>query len=645
MQPRFATVLRALLPGSLACLIIAGCVTATHGELDAKQVLQQMYVASGGRAWSSMPGAELVGQCDVGGLKGTFRQVVDFKAGRDVLTYDVGPLRGASGTERLQSWWMDEKGLVTVEQAPDALIDAATQSYEDRNGWFDSHSAATAVYRGVRHEGARSYQVVQIRPPDGRLLTLWIDSATHLLQRVEWFDANHRDNIQYFSDYRIVDGVVYPFVERSTSGDPASDVTTVITSFAARSDLRDGEFEAPHSNVQDARLLTDGPSATIPFSLRDGMIVVDVSIDGAPPLPFVLDSGAFNVVTPRAAAQLHLREQGTVTVDGVGNQEVTAHMAVVPNYQVGQAQLLDQRFAVLSLPAGVTDQGEEQPAIAGLLGYELFRRFIVRVDYERRELTLWWPNAGPSDVAGAQVPLIFDGRDCFISAAVDGQAGLFRVDTGDDGALTLFGQFYLDHRPALELPGLRSFQDGVGGSVPTLLTRIQSLSIGPYTLVRPLTQLHFARAGAFASANVAGNLGVQVLRNFVLTFDYPDQKLYLTKSDQFGAPTPYNRSGLLLYVDTDGQITVQAVTPSSPAALAGIQRRDRLMAVDGQSATAGHFAQIAELLSRSAGTPLTLDIMRHGQRQRLQLTLQELLPLTGPLSRLPSWGYGAELLR
>ncbi len=645
MQPRIGTVLRALLPAGLACLIATGCVTASHGERDARRVLRQMYLASGGRAWSSMTGAELVGQCDVGGLQGTFRQVVDFRAGRDVLTYDVGPLRGASGTSRLQSWWMDEKGLVTVEQAPDALIDAATQSYEDRNGWFDPSGAAAVVYRGVRHEGARSYQVVQLRPPDGRLLTLWIDSGTHLLERVEWFDANHRDNIQSFSDYRLVDGVVYPFVEHSSSGDPASDVTTVITGFVTRADLGDREFDAPHSKVRDAQLLTGGSSATIPFNLRDGMIVVDVSIDGAPPLPFVLDSGAFNVITPRAAAQLHLREQGTVMVDGVGNQEVSAHMAVVPSYRVGQAVLLDQRFAVLSLPAEVTDQGEQQPQIAGLLGYELFRRFIVRVDYERRELTLWWPTAGPPDVAGAKLPLIFDGRDCFISAAVDGEPGLFRVDTGDDGSLTLFGQFYLDHRPALQLPGLHSFQDGVGGSVPTLLTRIQSLAIGPFTLVRPLTQLHFARAGAFASANVAGNLGVEVLRNFVLTFDYPDRELYLTKSGQFGAPAPYNRSGLLLDVDADGRIVVQAVAPSSPAALAGAQRRDRLMAVDGQPATAGHFSQIVQLLSRSAGTPLTLDIMRHGQMQRLHLTLQELLPLTGPLSRLPSWGYGAALLR
>jgi Aspartyl protease/PDZ domain len=644
MPLRFATVLRALIPGGLACLIATGCVTASHEESAAQRLLRQMYLASGGRGWSSMPGAVFSGRCDVGGLTGTFTQIVDFRAGRDVLTYDVGPLRGAAGTARLRSWWMDEKGLVTVEQAPDALIDAATESYEDRNGWFDPRSAARAVYRGVRHEGANSYDIVQVQPPAGRLLTLWLDSATHLLERVQWFDADHRDNVQYFSDYRRIDDVVYPFTQRSSSGDPASDVTTVITSYSARADLTDQDFQPPRSDVRDARLLTDAPSATIPFELRDGMIVVDVSIGGSPPLPFVLDSGAFNVLTPAVAARLHLHSEGSVTVDGVGNQQVNAHMAMVPSYRVGRALLLDQRFAVLPLPDAVIEDGQG-PAIAGLIGYELFRRFVVRVDYEHHELTLWSPAAGSRSIAGAKLPLIFNGRDCFITAAVDGKPGLFRVDTGDDGSLTLFGQFYLDHRPPLELPGLNSFQDGVGGSVATLLTRIQSLAIGPFTLQRPLTQLHFARAGAFASANIAGNLGVQILRNFVLTFDYPDQALYLSKSAQFGATVPYNRSGMLLDVDEGGQITVTAIDPFSPAARAGLQRGDHLVVVDGQPATPRDFARISQQLSRAAGTPVTIDIMRHGLRLRLQLTLQELLPLNGPLSRLPPQGYGSALLR
>ncbi|HTW74967.1 MAG TPA: aspartyl protease family protein [Steroidobacteraceae bacterium] len=600
----------------------------------AARLLRQMYLASGGRAWAALAGAEFSGQCDIGGLTGSFHQIVDFRQGRDVLSYRAGLLRGASGTARARSWWMDEKGLVTVEQTPDALIDAATQSYEDRNGWFHPGPADTPIYRGVQQDGARSFYVVQVHPPGGRPLTLWIDPKTHLLDRVLWIDAYRHPNVQTFSDYRRVGGVVYPFVQRDSSGDPDSDVTTRITGVRLRADLSDRSFGAPPSHVQDARLLTRADFATIPFTLRAGIITVDVSIDGAPALPFMLDSGSSNVLTPQAAARLHLSLRGSVAVDGVGNQQVTAHLTEVPRYRVGEVELSNQRFVVLPLPPELLDR-DHSPPIAGLLGYELLRRFIVRVDYQRGQLTLWRSTREPGSAAGVKVPLEFDERDCFVTAEVDGDAGLFRVDTGDDGALTLLGDFYLGHRVPIELPGLRSSQGGVGGSVRTLLTRVQSLSIGPFTLDRPLTELHFASAGAFASAQIAGNLGAQIFRNFVLTFDYPHHALYLRKSPQFGAQVPYNRSGLLLDAGADGGLVVAAVDDASPAAEAGLRLRDRLLAVDGRAVRSRDFAQVTRQLSRPAGTQLMLDVLRRGAHLRLQLTLQELLPLEGELYAPP----------
>ncbi len=618
--------------GLLACLGSSGCATPLPGGYEAVSLLRQMYLASGGSAWQGVSGAEFSGACEVGGVAGSFHQVVDFRRGRDVLSYEAGLLRGAQETGPLQSWWVDEKGLVTVEQAPDALIDAATQSYEDRNGWFYPQSADAPAYRGIQEDAGRSFYVVQVHPPGGRALILWINPKTHLLDRVLWTDAYQHPNVQYFSDYRRVAGIVYPFVQRSSSGDPASDVTTRITRFRLRADLSARSFDAPTSHVRDARLLTSAHSVTVPFTLRGGVITVDVSIDGAPALPFMLDSGSSNVLTPEAAARLHLRLQGNVPVDGVGNQEVTAQLAEVSQYRVGQVELSDQRFAVLPLPYELLDQGHG-PAIAGLLGYELLRRFIVRVDYQRGQLTLWRASDEPGSAAGVKLPLVFDGRDSFVTAQVDGVSGLFRVDTGDDGALTLLGDFYLDNRVPIELPGLRSYQGGVGGSVRTLLTRVQSLSIGPFVLNRPLTELHFATAGAFASVNIAGNFGSQIFRNFVLTFDYPHRALYLQKSPQFGAQTPYNRSGLLLDAAADGALVVVAVDGTSPAALAGVERRDRLLAIDGQPAQARNFPQVERQLSRPAGTRLTLDVLRHGVHLRLQMTLQELLPLAGALSR------------
>jgi hypothetical protein len=512
---------------------------------DPAALLRQMYFASGGDHWSKVVGANLTGNYDMGGLKGSFHQLIDFQHGRDVLTYDVGTTRGKQGTEQTMSWWTDDKGLTTVQQTPDAMADAATESYMDRNGWFypDSHSSIS--YEGQHNEKGGSFDLVRIAPPSGRALTLWIDQTTHFLARVIEVDSKQRENITYLSDYRQVAGVWYPFLQRSSTGDPSSDVTMIVTSFDKRMALTDRDFDPPPSIVHDARLLTNSDSATVPFSLKDGMIVVNVSLNGAKPLPFVLDSGAFNVLTPETAKLLNLAAGGNVSVNGVGNSQMSMNLARVQTYRVGEAELSNQTVFVLSLPRSFTDNGRHD-AIAGLIGYEILRRFTVRIDYHRRELTFSLPGNVSQHAHGEKLPLLFDGRDCFVEGKIGDSEGYFGIDTGDDGSITLFKSFYISHNIPIELPGIKSFQGGVGGRSSTLLTRVSSLSLGPFTISLPLTELHFASGGAFASTLLAGNLGSQIFRNFTMTFDYTHRALYLEKSPDFGYSVPYNRTGVHL---------------------------------------------------------------------------------------------------
>jgi hypothetical protein len=182
----------------------------TRNVPNASVLLRQMYLASGGHQWNSIAGANITGDYDLRGLKGTFRQLIDFQHGRDVLAYDVGTTRGAQGSERTTSWWTDEKGLTNIQNAPDALADAATQSHEDRNGWFYPAPLIPAVSLGRRTEDGRSFDLVRVEPSGGRALTLWIDGTTHRLDRVVELDAAQRESTTYFSDYRQVDGVWYP---------------------------------------------------------------------------------------------------------------------------------------------------------------------------------------------------------------------------------------------------------------------------------------------------------------------------------------------------------------------------------------------------------------------------------------------------
>jgi PDZ domain/Aspartyl protease len=615
--------------GSCTLIFLLCFVLQNHAQPvpDPGSVLQQMHDASGGHAWDRIAGAELNGEYNLGGLKGTFRQVVDFRNGRDVLSYDVGATRGQQANLRHHGWWTDEKGLPTIQEGPEAKADAATQSYEDRNGWFHSDATVPMSYLGTKKEdNDRTFDLVRVQPPGGRELTLWIDNATHRLDRAVGRNAEARDNTTYFSDYRQVEGTWLPFKQRQSSGDTENHVIMTVSRVHLMSHVNDADFAPPTSVIRDAHLQQSATATTVPFTLRDGALVVDVSIDGRAPLPFVLDSGGLNLLTPEAAKKLGVELQGNVAGSGVGTSSFTAHFAQVKRYQVGLAELLDQEFLVIPLPTVVTNRGNQEP-LAGLIGYEVLRRFLVTIDYHQRRLTLAMPLR---EATGEKLPLFFNTRTPFVKASIDGVEGYFGVDTGDDGAITLFKNFYDFHKFPIELPGVKSIEAGVGGETSTILTRVASLSLGHFMLSRPLAELNFANAGAFASKLTAGNLGSEVLQNFVITFDYEHRALYLEKSPDFGYSMPYNRSGLRVDLNDAGAVVIKTVNVGSPADLSGLKPGDQLLAVNHNSMSSKDLIDVEDQFKQPAGTRLDLVILRDGVRKEAVVALVELLPSDVP---------------
>ena len=623
LQARFSSFLFSLLVASLSL----GQAKSTP---DPNSLLQQMYLATGGHQWRRIAGADLSGGYDLGGFKGTFRQTIDFKDGRDVLSFDAGPTHGQQGNTEDQAWWADEKGLATIQDAPEARADAITQSYEDRNGWFYPSSTVPSAYVGTKAEGDRTFDLVRVNPPGGRELTLWIDSRTHRLDREIEQTASQQENTTYFSDYREVLGVWFPFRQRQSTGDPSADVIMTVIQIQLRNHVNDDEFAPPHTEVRDAHLLQNAASTTVPFTLRDGLILVNVSIDGAEPMPFLLDSGGLNLLTPEAAKKIGVKLGGNLSVNGVGTSETTAHYAQIARYQLGQAELLDQQFLVIPLPPIITSRGAGQEPIAGLIGYEVFRRFCATIDYHRRHLTL--ARFSPRRQNGEALHLFFDGRTPFVKGAVDGTQGYFGFDRGDDGAITLFKDFFGAHDFPVALPGIASEEGGVGGVTSTLLTRVDSLSLGSLTLSRPLTELNFAGTGAFASKLNAGNIGSQVFQNFVVTLDYEHRTLHLRKSPDFGYSMPYNRSGIQL--ETDGSGTIKKLAMGSPAALAGLEPGDRIVTINHQAIDGEDLSKVDDQFKQPAGTRVELSVQRRGDSKIVAITLKELLPADGTLKRM-----------
>jgi S1-C subfamily serine protease len=96
-----------------------------------------------------------------------------------------------------------------------------------------------------------------------------------------------------------------------------------------------------------------------------------------------------------------------------------------------------------------------------------------------------------------------------------------------------------------------------------------------------------------------------------VTFDYPHGRILLEPNGRFAEPFLADESGLSLIATGEGfrRFEVDGVEPGSPAAEAGLRRRDVLTAIDGRPAGAFDLDRVHEAL-RKVGRTIRLTIAR-----------------------------------
>jgi hypothetical protein len=109
------------------------------------------------------------------------------------------------------------------------------------------------------------------------------------------------------------------------------------------------------------------------------------------------------------------------------------------------------------------------------------------------------------------------------------------IDTGNAADVLLYRPFVAAHPDIVPrtLADMRSY--GLGGSADSYRSLLRELVLGTTVLRDVNVGVMLATQGAFADRFDAGNIGLGVLRNFIVTFDYPDEALYLEKSGNTSA--------------------------------------------------------------------------------------------------------------
>jgi hypothetical protein len=332
---------------------------------------------------------------------------------------------------------------------------------------------------------------------------------------------------------------------------------------------------APAAPVEPA------PLGEIAFELIDNRIFVNVMINGHGPFHMILDTGASLAVRPEAAQKAGLTAGGASESGGVGEKSVEAQNSHVRELTFGPVHLSNLDCDIISTADSPYVFGKIP--VDGFFGAEVFEKYVVRHDYQKRELTFYDPQTYVYSGTGESVLFERQGNIPVISASFDGIDGHFGVDTGARSALILYGPFVADHhiveKYQPKFQGVSGW--GLGGPVRSYMVRSQSLKIGQFELHGLIARLSLNRSGATATNSKSGLIGPDVLKQFTFICDYARHRLIFEKKSDFDHRDSYDRAGIWLAQKGDA-FEIFDLIPGGPADQAGLKAGDRVLAVDGK---------------------------------------------------------------
>ncbi|HEV3155886.1 MAG TPA: aspartyl protease family protein [Candidatus Baltobacteraceae bacterium] len=446
-------------------------------------------------------------------LTGTFQIWEDGDRSRE--DYQLGPL--VSHALRLGDRYFEQDGNGDVRELTGPRLEHERTSLFIQSGKF-LHEPQRSRFLGTRERDGIVYDLLQIQAPGGDAETLEIDDRTARPTHIMWL-ANDGLTMLNLGDWHQVGAGHLPFRTESEYGDSGHGFTQDVQTLQTTT-IPDSIF-AP---LVGRKTPLEHP-VRIPITFRDNHIFTDVQIAGRV-FHFLVDSGASSIVIDSDVAKsVGLSEEGDFVVSGAGNVD-GYKLAHLPELRVGGVRMQDLVVGTYPL--------DDFDSMDGILGYPFFASSVVQIDVAHQSMLVYAP--GTRVPEGDRFAMIADRRIPEVKFLMNESVEApFVVDTGNAGDLLLFRPFVNAHAGLVAAGTETALSAGLGGVMESSLTKLDALSLGKTTLYDVKTELMQVNSGAFADQYDAGNVGMGVLKNFVVTIDFPESALYLNPS----VPSPH----------------------------------------------------------------------------------------------------------
>jgi hypothetical protein len=272
-------------------------------------------------------------------------------------------------------------------------------------------------------------------------------------------------------------------------------------------------------------------------------------------------------------------------------------------------------------------------SVHGILGYEVFSRFIVKIDYANKMVTLYRPEYFKPGRKFKKIPIKVEDTKPYINCLVqlENQEPLelkLLMDTGASLGLLLDPQ--TDHRIVLPEKGIDSnLGRGLAGSIEGKVGRIRSFSVGPFNFSDPIATFPYEnsyidslrRSLVFRN----GSIGGAVLSRFSVIFDFSSETVYLKKNADFNKRFDYDLSGLVIKSNPPlfKEYVIVQVRKDSPSYRAGLLVGDKISHINGLSTKEMKLGNLIDILNTKPGKKIRMKVESGGVVKTVEFRLRD----------------------
>ncbi len=408
-------------------------------------------------------------------------------------------------------------------------------------------------------------------------------------------------------------------------------------------------------------------SDKIRFKLVNSLIILPVQLNGVK-LSFILDTGVskpilFNITNTDS---LQINNVETISLRGLGGGESVKALKSKNNFlKIGDAVNINQDvFVVFDKSINFTPR--LGIPVHGIIGYDVFRDFVVEIKYSSKYLKLHNPKTYEYSRCNKceTFNLSFYNDKPYIDAEVQvggtQQTVRLLIDTGSTDALWLFENDLLGLKPDDSMQFLDFLGRGLSGNVYGKRSRIEGFRLGNFLLENVNAAFPDSTSISFAKKNEKrnGSLSGGILKRFNMVIDYSNSKIRLRKNRNFKSEFRYDRSGIVLeqkglrlvreqYKNTaydsygrknEDNLTVSMlnryrfklepayqiveIRKGSPAESVGLQKNDIIIAINRKPAHKMTLQTAMGMFQNDIGKTVRLTIERNQKIMKFQFKLE-----------------------